>query len=308
MIQTFVVEQENENMRLDKCITAEWPELSRTLVQKLIKEGKASVNGSFAKANYKVTAGDSVILCIPDPTELDVVPEDIPLKILYEDSDVIVVDKPKDMVIHPAAGHPTGTLVNALLYHCRDNLSGINGVLRPGIVHRIDKDTTGAIIACKNDMAHEAIAQQLKAHTIHRRYVAVCMGNLPNSEGTIHVPIGRHPTDRKKMAVSLTNGKDAITHYKVLQRYDKYDYIECRLETGRTHQIRVHMASIRHPLLGDTIYNPNPNPEHFELYGQVLHAKTLGFIHPRTGEYMEFESELPEYFTNLLNLLENRKK
>ena len=207
MIQTFVVEPENENMRLDKCITEEWPELSRTLVQKLIKEGKASVNGSFAKANYKVTAGDSVILCIPDPTELDVVPEDIPLKILYEDSDVIVVDKPKDMVIHPAAGHPTGTLVNALLYHCRDNLSGINGVLRPGIVHRIDKDTTGAIIACKNDMAHEAIAQQLKAHTIRRRYVAVCMGNLPNSEGTIHVPIGRHPTDRKNWPSILPTEK-----------------------------------------------------------------------------------------------------
>lgn len=306
MIQTLIVEPGYENVRLDKCVAACMPELSRTLVQKLIKDSNILVNNAFAKANYKVLIGDQISVHVPEPVETDIQPENIPLQILYEDEDVIVVDKPKNMVVHPAAGHTSGTLVNALLYHCQGNLSGINGVLRPGIVHRIDKDTTGAIIACKNDMAHECIAQQLREHTIYRRYVALAAGNLPNQEGTIHVPIGRHPTDRMKMAVNIANGKDAITHYKVLKRYQKYDYIECRLETGRTHQIRVHMASIRHPLLGDPIYNPNPNPYKYELFGQVLHARSLGFIHPRTGIYMQFEAKMPEYFTNLLNLLDSQ--
>jgi 23S rRNA pseudouridine1911/1915/1917 synthase len=306
MRQTVTVEPTCYKLRLDKCVSIYFPDLSRTFVQKLIKDSYVLVNDNFAKANYKVEVGDVISVDVPEPVEADIIPEDIPLSILYEDEDVIVVDKPKGMVVHPAPGHTTGTLVNALMYHCQGRLSGINGVLRPGIVHRIDKDTTGAIIACKNDFAHEHIAAQLKEHSIYRRYVAIVAGNLDNAAGTIHAPIGRHPTDRLKMAINLTNGKDAITHYKVLEHFKKYDYIECRLETGRTHQIRVHMASIRHPLLGDSIYNPNPNPYKFPVEGQALHARAFGFVHPRTGEYMQFEAPLPEYFTNLLNLLKDQ--
>lgn len=231
----------------------------------------------------------------------DIRPEDIPLDILYEDEHLLVVNKPKGMVVHPAAGHTEGTLVNAVMAHCGDNLSGINGVLRPGIVHRIDKDTTGALVICKEDAVHRDLAEQLKEHSIKRRYRAIVQGNLKEDEGTIEGPIGRHPTDRKKMAINYKNGKDAVTHYKVLERFGQYTYIECRLETGRTHQIRVHMTSIGHPLLGDTVYGSSKNP--FHLQGQTLHAMILGFRHPVTGEYIEFEAPLPDYFLKLLEKL-----
>ena len=226
---------------------------------------------------------------------------DIPLDILYEDSDLIIVNKPKGMVVHPAAGHYSGTLVNALMYHCGEQLSGINGVMRPGIVHRIDRDTTGSIIVCKNDAAHRSIAALLKEHSITRRYRAICLGTFSEEEGVIDKPIGRHPTERKKMAINFKNGKNAVTHYKVLERFKDYSYIECRLETGRTHQIRVHMSSIGHPLLGDEVYSSKKWPYHLE--GQTLHAQIIGFIHPTTGEYMEFEAPLPPYFEELLKKL-----
>lgn len=238
-------------------------------------------------------------MLLPEPEELNVEPENIPLDILYEDDDLLVVNKPKGMVVHPAAGHSSGTLVNAVLYHCRGNLSGINGVLRPGIVHRIDMDTTGALVICKSDFAHQSLAEQLSVHSITRKYRAIVHGNLKEDEGTVRGAIGRHPTDRKKMAINERNGKPAVTHYRVLERFGNYTYIECQLETGRTHQIRVHMASIGHPLLGDAVYGPKKCPVK-NLQGQTLHAMVLGFIHPRTGAYMEFEAPIPEYFSNLL--------
>ena len=239
------------------------------------------------------------MVLLPEPEELNVDPENIPLDILYEDDDLLVVNKPKGMVVHPAAGHSSGTLVNAVLYHCRGNLSGINGVLRPGIVHRIDMDTTGALVICKSDFAHQSLAEQLSVHSITRKYRAIVHGNLKEDEGTVRGAIGRHPTDRKKMAINERNGKPAVTHYRVLERFGNYTYIECQLETGRTHQIRVHMASIGHPLLGDAVYGPKKCPVK-NLQGQTLHAMVLGFIHPRTGAYMEFEAPIPEYFSNLL--------
>ena len=239
---------------------------------------------------------------IPDNKEPDILPEEIPLSILYEDEQLLVIDKPKGMVVHPSAGHYTGTLVNALLYHCRGNLSGINGVLRPGIVHRIDKDTTGALLVCKTDLAHKDLALQLKEHTITRRYRAIVHGCIKEEEGTVEGPIGRHPTDRKKMAMNPKNGKPAVTHYQVLQRFQNYTYIECRLETGRTHQIRVHMSSIGHPLLGDSVYGPKKCPFP-NLEGQTLHAMILGFLHPVTKEYLEFTAPIPEYFQKLLTIL-----
>ena len=251
------------------------------------------------KTSRKVAAGDAVLVLLPEPEELNVEPENIPLDILYEDDDLLVVNKPKGMVVHPAAGHSSGTLVNAVLYHCRGNLSGINGVLRPGIVHRIDMDTTGALVICKSDFAHQSLAEQLSVHSITRKYRAIVHGNLKEDEGTVRGAIGRHPTDRKKMAINERNGKPAVTHYRVLERFGNYTYIECQLETGRTHQIRVHMASIGHPLLGDAVYGPKKCPVK-NLQGQTLHAMVLGFIHPRTGAYMEFEAPLPEYFSNLL--------
>ena len=240
---------------------------------------------------------NDILLILPE--ELNVEPENIPLDILYEDDDLLVVNKPKGMVVHPAAGHSSGTLVNAVLYHCRGQLSGINGVLRPGIVHRIDMDTTGALVICKSDFAHQSLAEQLSVHSITRKYRAIVHGNLKEDEGTVRGAIGRHPTDRKKMAINERNGKPAVTHYRVLERFGNYTYIECQLETGRTHQIRVHMASIGHPLLGDAVYGPKKCPVK-NLQGQTLHAMVLGFIHPRTGAYMEFEAPLPEYFSNLL--------
>lgn len=297
----FEITEELENERIDKCLSMLIDSLSRSFIQKLIKEEAVTVNDVPVKGSYRVRADDRLVFCLPEAAEPAIEPENIPLSILYEDKDVIVVNKPKGMVVHPAAGHYSGTLVNALMYHCGHELSGINGVMRPGIVHRIDRDTTGSIIACKNDMAHSCIAEQLKKHSVTRRYRAICFGVLKEEEGVIDKPIGRHPTDRKKMAVNEKNGKRAVTHYKVLKRFRNYTYIECVLETGRTHQIRVHMASIGHPLLGDEVYAGRKAP--FQLTGQTLHAMTLGFQHPSTGEYVEVNAPLPEYFEHLLEVL-----
>ena len=293
--------QENEQMRLDKYLADQFPEQTRSYLQKLIKDGEALVNGRTVKTGYSLCQKDQVTVHIPEPKELDVEPQKMDLEIVYEDEDVILINKPKGMVVHPAPGHTTDTLVNGLLYHCKDQLSGINGVARPGIVHRIDRDTTGILIVCKNDMAHNCIAEQLKEHLITRRYRALVHGNLKNDRGTVEGPIGRHPVDRKKMAINEKNGKPAVTHYTVLERFGNYTYIECVLETGRTHQIRVHMSSIGHPLVGDEVYGPAKCP--FSLQGQCLHAMVLGFVHPRTGEYIEFSAELPSYFQELLEKL-----
>ena len=295
----FTTGQEETSVRIDRYLAEKCPEFSRSYLQKLLKEQAVFVNGKPVKANYKIQPETEICLEIPDMEPLDIKPEAIPLDILYEDDDLLVVNKPKGMVVHPAAGHSSGTLVNAVLYHCRGNLSGINGVLRPGIVHRIDMDTTGALVICKSDFAHQSLAEQLSVHSITRKYRAIVHGNLKEDEGTVRGAIGRHPTDRKKMAINERNGKPAVTHYRVLERFGNYTYIECQLETGRTHQIRVHMASIGHPLLGDAVYGPKKCPVK-NLQGQTLHAMVLGFIHPRTGAYMEFEAPLPEYFSNLL--------
>lgn len=297
----FSIEESTEGLRIDKCISELVDSLSRSYIQKIIKEGAVSVNGSPVKVSYKVKLYDEIVFFVPDSVEPDVCPENIPLDILYEDADVVVINKPKGMVVHPASGHYSGTLVNALLYHCHDSLSGINGCLRPGIVHRIDKDTTGSLLVCKTDAAHKVIARQLKKHSVTRCYRAICHGVLAKDKGTIDRPIGRSGKDRKKMAVVEEGGKRAVTHYKVLQRFEKYTYIECTLETGRTHQIRVHMASIGHPILGDPLYSQMNSP--FKLEGQTLHAKTLGFIQPRTKEYIEVDAPLPQYFQHLLEIL-----
>lgn len=299
----FVVTDEEQDVRIDRYLTERCENLSRSYLQKLLKAESVLVNERPVKSSYKVCEGDFISCFVPAAVEPEILAEDMALDILYEDSDVILVNKPKGMVVHPAPGHFTGTLVNGLLYHCRDQLSGINGVMRPGIVHRIDKDTTGVLIACKNDFAHQKIAAQLKEHSVTRRYQAIVHGVLKEDEGTIDRPIGRDPADRKKMSVNERNGKEAVTHYRVLQRFRGYTHIECRLETGRTHQIRVHMASIRHPLLGDTVYGPASVPFK-NLQGQTLHAGVLGFIHPRTDSYMEFSAPLPEYFTDLLKKME----
>ena len=279
--------------------------VSRSNMQKLLEDGRVKRGEKIIKANYKVRAGEMFVVDIPEPEPIEAVPENIPLDILYEDDDVLIVNKPKGMVVHPSAGHYSGTLVNAIMNHCKDSLSGINGQIRPGIVHRIDMDTTGSLIVCKNDESHVNIAEQIKEHTVNRIYVGIVCGNVTEDEGTIEGAIGRHPVDRKKMAVNEKNGKPAITHYKVLERFGNYTYMQFRLETGRTHQIRVHMASIGHPLLGDTLYSSGRSPfKH--LQGQTLHAKTIGFVHPKSGEYMEFSAPLPEYFDNLLKLLKSR--
>ena len=300
-VYEFLAGEESKDLRLDVFLKQNIEEISRTYIQKLIKDGYANVNGTVPKTNYKVNSGDKVCLNVPETEEPDIVAQEMPLDIVYEDDDVILINKPKGMVVHPAAGHYTGTLVNGLMHHCKDNLSGINGVLRPGIVHRIDMDTTGILIACKNDVAHQKISEQLKEHSITRRYRALVYGVIKEDEGVVDAPIGRHPIDRKKMAINPQNGQNAITHYRVLERFREYTYIECELETGRTHQIRVHMASLHHPLVGDQVYGPEKNP--FHLQGQCLHAMVLGFVHPRTHEYMEFCADLPQYFSELLKKL-----
>ena len=302
MKQELFPEIADSGLRIDKYLSTVNEQLSRSYIQKLLKSGLVLVDGKPVKASYQVDEGDVISLDIPEAVEPEIEPENMDLDILYEDQDVILVNKPKGMVVHPAAGHYSHTLVNGLMHHCKDQLSGINGVMRPGIVHRIDMDTTGVIIACKNDMAHNSIAAQLKEHSITRRYQAIVHGVLKDDAGTIEGPIGRHPTDRKKMSINYNNGKSAVTHYKVLKRFRQYTHVECRLETGRTHQIRVHMASIGHPLLGDLVYGPGKCPIP-GLQGQTLHAGVLGFIHPRTGKYMEFTAPLPEYFAKLLNTL-----
>lgn len=295
----FCITEEEQEKRIDKFLTEFIDSLSRSYIQKLLASGSITVNGKIIKANYRLKSDDRIQVILPPAITPDIEPEDIPLSVLYEDEDVIVVNKPKGMVVHPAAGHYSHTLVNALLFHCKGQLSGINGVLRPGIVHRIDKDTTGSVIACKNDISHAAIAGQLKEHTITRRYHAIVNGVLKEEEGSIHTLIGRHPVDRKKMAVVKSGGKEAVTHYKVLKHFQKYTYVECILETGRTHQIRVHMAHIGHPLLGDEVYGAVKSPYHLE--GQTLHAKILGFHHPKTNEYIETSAPLPIYFEKLLH-------
>lgn len=298
----FLITEEYDGERIDKSISELTEEtVSRSYLQKRIKEEQVFVNGKTVKASYRLKTDDYVSFEIPENIDPEIMPENIPLSILYEDEDIIVVDKPKGMVVHPSSGHFEHTLVNALLFHCKDSLSGINGVLRPGIVHRIDKDTTGSIIVCKNDESHKRIAKQLKEHTIVRKYRAICYGVLKDDEGTINAPIGRDKKDRKKMAVNEVNGKNAITHYRVLERFREYTYIECRLETGRTHQIRVHMASIGHPLLGDEVYTNRKCP--YQLTGQTLHAYILGFVHPRSNEYIETTAPLPDYFEKLLKKL-----
>lgn len=303
--ESFEVQYMQEGERLDKFLSEIYPDFSRSFFQKLIKDKQIQVNGTFQKASYPVHAEDLVSVTIPDAVETTVEPENIPLDILYEDDDVLIVNKPKGMVVHPSAGHYSGTLVNAIMYHCKDSLSGINGQIRPGIVHRIDMDTTGSLIVCKNDESHVNIAEQIKEHTVNRIYVGIVCGNITEDEGTIEGAIGRNPVDRKKMAINEKNGKPAITHYKVLERFGNYTYMQFKLETGRTHQIRVHMASIGHPLLGDSLYSSGRSPfKH--LQGQTLHAKTIGFVHPRSGKYMEFSAPLPEYFDNLLKLLKSR--
>ncbi|MBR4668500.1 MAG: RluA family pseudouridine synthase [Butyrivibrio sp.] len=299
----FNVTDEYEGYRIDKLISELIDTLSRTYIQKLIEDGKVLCNGKKAKASLKVAENDHIVMEIPPLEVPEIVPQDIPLDIIYEDNDVVVVNKPKNMVVHPAAGHYEGTLVNAIMFHCKDNLSGINGVMRPGIVHRIDKDTTGSVIICKNDLAHQDIAAQLKDHSINRVYHAICYGIIKEDEGDVEAPIGRSDKDRKKMAV-VPGGKYAFTHYRVLKRFeeDQMTYIECRLKTGRTHQIRVHMAHIGHPLLGDEVYATG-RKSRFKLDGQCLHAKTLGFVHPVTKEYIETDAPLPDYFSHLLNVL-----
>ena len=301
MNRTITVPESAEGARTDVFLAEALSPLTRSHIQKLIRDGMVMIGGVSVRGSRKLRTGETVEVLLPEPKEAEILPEDIPLDILYEDDDVILVNKPKGLVVHPAAGHEGGTLVNALMYHCRDRLSGINGVLRPGIVHRIDRDTTGVMIACKNDRAHNCIAEQLKEHSSTRRYRALVSGVIKEEEGIIDSPIARDPANRKRMKCGIPGGKRAVTHYRVLERFAKATYVECVLETGRTHQIRVHMASIGHPLLGDQVYGPEKNPWHLE--GQALHAMTFGFIHPSTGEYMEFTAPLPAYFEELLQKL-----
>ena len=303
--ETFEAGIAYEGERLDKYLNLIFSETdaaqSRSFFQKLIKEGHVLVNDTAQKANYRLKADDMICVEIPDAVQTPILPENIPLDIVYEDEDIIVVNKPKGMVVHPAPGHTSGTLVNALMYHCKDSLSSINGVLRPGIVHRIDMDTTGLLVACKSDQAHRVLSDKFKVHDIHRVYTAIVYNQFATDEGTINKPITRHKTDRKKMAID-PNGRHAVTHYRVIERLKQnFSLVECELETGRTHQIRVHMASINHPLLGDEVYGPKQKP--FATQGQVLHAGVLGFDHPITGEYMEWHADLPDYFQEILKRL-----
>lgn len=293
-----IITEEEQHQRIDK-VLSQWNEdWSRSQVQEWIKEGRVTVNGATVKANYKCEADDRIVVSVPEPEVLEITPEKMDLDIYYEDRDVIVVNKPRGMVVHPAPGHLSGTLVNGLMAHCKD-LSGINGVLRPGIVHRIDKDTSGLLMAAKNDYAHEKLSQQLSNKTVTRKYKAIVHGMIPHDVGTIDAPIGRDPKDRQKMAV-VDNGKHAVTHFRVLERFSQYSLIECELETGRTHQIRVHMKYIGHPLAGDPKYGPKKT---LNIEGQALHAEVLGFIHPRTEEYLEFKAPLPDDFSRILTFL-----
>jgi 23S rRNA pseudouridine1911/1915/1917 synthase len=296
----LTVPPEAAGQRADKALAALRPESSRSAYEKLLEQGNVLVNGAPCGKKTVLRAGDEIGLALPAPVPLDVEPQDIPLDIVYEDDDLLIVNKPQGMVVHPAAGNAGGTLVNALLYHCRGSLSGINGVMRPGIVHRIDKDTSGLLLVAKTDRAHLSLAAQLKAHTCNRVYEAVVTGRVRQDKGEINAPVGRHPVERKRMAVTPRNSKPAVTHYEVLRRFNGYTYVRLRLETGRTHQIRVHMAHIGHPVAGDPVYGKPLSG----LRGQCLHARSIGFVHPATGEYMEFTSELPDYFQNLLSKLE----
>lgn len=295
------VEKEFDNIRLDLYLSQIFEEKSRSYFQEIIKNGNVLINNKEKKRNYKLKLGDNIEVNIPEPKLLEIEPEDIEVDILYEDKDIIVVNKPQEMVVHPAPGLYSGTLVNALLNHCTD-LSGINGVARPGIVHRIDKDTSGVLVVAKNDKSHNNLAVQFKEHSISRVYMALVEGTIKNEQGTIEAPIGRHPVDRIKMAV-VKNGRHAVTHYKVIERFKSHTLVECRLETGRTHQIRVHMSHIKHPLVGDPVYGYKK--QRFNLKGQMLHARLLGFVHPSTGKYVEFQSEVPEYFKKIVKILRN---
>lgn len=299
----FAADESTVGQRIDKVVCSFSGELTRSAVQKLMEEGSVRVNGLAVSKNYKVKLGDKISVIIPEPRELEVKAENIELDIRYEDNDLLVVNKPKGMVVHPAAGNYDGTLVNALLYHCKDSLSGINGVIRPGIVHRIDKDTSGLLIVAKNDFAHISLAEQIKAHSFSREYQTVVYGGFKSDEGTVDAPIGRHAADRKKMCVTEKNSKNAVTHFEVVRRYRGFTHLRVRLETGRTHQIRVHMAYIGHPVAGDPVYGPKKVIT--ELHGQCLHAGLIGFRHPRTGKHIEIVSELPEYFKTFLRRLEN---
>ena len=307
-MQSFTVlpdkDELSDKTRIDSFLAERFDEYSRSFIQKIIKDGNVSVNDKVIKANYIVKENDEITLTIESPKELDVIPENIPLDIIYEDEDIIVVNKKKGMVVHPAPGNYDGTLVNALLYHCKGKLSDINGILRPGIVHRIDKDTEGILVVAKNAEVHRNLTEQFKVHSITRRYHAIVIGNLNENEGTVDANIGRNENDRKKMAITNKNSKRAVTHYKVIKRFNKYTYIECTLETGRTHQIRVHMSSLHHPLLGDDVYGMKENE--FKIKGQVLIAKVLGFVHPKTNEYIEFEIELSDEFKEILKKIENK--
>lgn len=298
-VKNYIIDEENTGKRLDLFISENKADMSRSFVQGIIEKQQVKVNNQIKKSNYKLRIKDEVQVEIAEPVELQVEAEDIPLDIVYEDSDVVVINKPQDMVVHPAPGNYTGTLVNGLLHHCKD-LSGINGVIRPGIVHRIDKDTSGILVVAKNDKAHNSLAAQLKDHSMKRTYYAIVEGIVKEDEGTVITNIGRHPVERIKMAV-VKDGKEAITNYKVIERFKSNTLVECRLETGRTHQIRVHMAHLHHPLIGDQVYGYKK--QRFKLRGQALHAKNLGFIHPTTGKYMEFDSQLPEYFQEILDKL-----
>lgn len=301
-IWTIIVENDDDfkdTVRVDAFLSSKLKDMSRSQIQKLIEEKNITVNDKIIKSNYKIKSGDKIFVSIPEPKELEIAAEDIDIEIIYEDDDLAVINKPQGMVVHPAAGNYSGTLVNALLKRC-SNLSGINGIIRPGIVHRIDKDTSGVLVIAKNDIAHRSLAEQIKEHSVKRIYIALVEGIMKNDNGTVDKPIGRHHVERKKMAI-VQNGRNAVTHYSVIERFRNNTLIEARLETGRTHQIRVHMSYIGHPLVGDPVYGFKK--QKFKLAGQALHAKVLGFIHPRTNEYIEFMSPLPEYFENLLKLL-----
>ena len=302
----FIVEQETAGQRIDRFLSGEDTGLSRSALQALVAEGHVQCNGKTVAKSLKLKAGDTVLLEIPDAKPIEAVPQDIPLEIVYEDSHLLVVNKPKGMVVHPAPGNPDGTLVNALLWHCKGSLSGIGGEIRPGIVHRIDKDTSGLLVVAKTDAAHQALTEQMSVHSIHRVYHAVVYGNLKEDTGFVEAPIGRDPKDRKKMAVTQQNSKYAYTGWQVLERFGNFTYIACKLKTGRTHQIRVHMASIGHPLAGDAVYGPKNCIR--SLNGQCLHAKELGFVHPATGEWMQFDSSLPDWFQDYLSRLRKESR